>query len=199
MRSWCSDVGARDRADTGQVSSPLRANAVDPPDGSAWLPSPIPGAVHYRPRSVKGARTMPARNLPARPEPAYLATIHGSVLDDETHGQVVVTTVPVFSRTLAAHSALLGESECADRTYVHRVAVEGTGRVYFGRADAIRLAAAVVLAVTDTMDHGRLRHGDAVRLVYVINDLRRVLTQLHDQTIDAVQRSASAIDDPPVS
>ncbi|MGI9002621.1 MAG: hypothetical protein ACR2GH_13280 [Pseudonocardia sp.] len=142
---------------------------------------------------------MPARNLPARPEPAYRATIHGSVLDDETHGQVVVTTAPMFSQTLAAHSALRGESECADRTHVHRVTVECTGRVYFGRADAIRLAAAVVLAVTDTMDHGRLRHEDMVRLVYMINDLRRELTQLHNQTIDAVQQTASATDDPPVS
>ncbi|MGI9004122.1 MAG: hypothetical protein ACR2GH_21160 [Pseudonocardia sp.] len=142
---------------------------------------------------------MSTGNPPARPEPAYLATIHGSVLDDETHGQVVVTTVPMFSQALATHSSLRGESECADRTHVHRVAVECTGRASFGRSDAIRLAAAVVLAVTDTMDRGRLRHGDAVRLVYVINDLRRVLTQLHNQTIDAVQQAASATDDPPVS
>lgn len=140
---------------------------------------------------------MPARNSPSRPEPAYRATITGSVLDDEMRGQVVVTTVPVFSRRLAARSDLPGETEYADHVDFQRVAVECAGKADFGRADAVRLAAALILAVTDTMDRGRLRHGDAVRLVCVINDLRRELNQLHAQATGSVQQAVSATDDPP--
>ncbi len=142
---------------------------------------------------------MSVGNPPSRPEPAFRATITGSVLDDETRGQVVVTTVPVFSQHLAARSELPGETEYADHVDFQRVAVTCTGQADFGRADATRLAAALILAVIDTMDRGRLRHDDAIRLIREINDLHSALNRLHAQAVTSAQRAAPTTDDPLVS
>ncbi|MGI9001248.1 MAG: hypothetical protein ACR2GH_06235 [Pseudonocardia sp.] len=135
---------------------------------------------------------MPAETPPTPPEPAYRATITASVLDDDKlRGQVMVTTTPVFSERLAARSALPGETELADYVDFQRIVVECAGRADFGRADATRLAAALLLAVIDTMDRGTLRNDEAVALLYEVADLHPTLGRLHRAALQSTRQSAS--------
>ncbi|MGH3568514.1 MAG: hypothetical protein ACRDRH_21310 [Pseudonocardia sp.] len=135
---------------------------------------------------------MPADNPPSAPEPAYRATITASTLDDDqSRGQVVVTTTPVFSERLAARSALPGETELADYIDFQRIVVECAGRADFSRADATRLATTLLLAVTDTMTRGTLRDDDALALLHEVTDLHPVLLRLRRLSLQSARQAAS--------
>ncbi|MGI9001138.1 MAG: hypothetical protein ACR2GH_05680 [Pseudonocardia sp.] len=135
---------------------------------------------------------MPAETPPSPAGPAYRATITASVLDDDKpRGQVVVTTTPVFSECLAARSDLPGETDLADYVDFQRIVVECAERVDFGRADATRLAGALLLAVIDTMDRGTLREDEAVALLYAVADLYPTLGRLHRLALRSARQAES--------
>jgi len=136
---------------------------------------------------------MPVEDPPSAPEAPYRATITASTLDDdEPRGQVVVKTTPVFSEQLAAWNALPGETELADDVDYQRIVVECAGWADFSRAEATRLATALLLAVTDTMKRGTLRDDDAVALLYEVSDLHPALLRLHRLSLQSARQTESA-------